>query len=201
MSTQTTQTAERVKLVQVLVSFYAFREDDKASNELEHKEKFCVLVNGTQIFSKVVIKTETNSKATLYPVPYGRELGKALTSILPVYQRIVKVVLTSTQFVRKTPGATSDRKLKDSQISRVHTNSREIPIELYMSSNYENKQQKQTTTTDLLNNKLWWLWYPDKHLRCWIEKIKNPHEKNFEGEANNKLLDEEDTQRINLNNK
>ena len=69
MSTQTTQTAERVKLVQVLVSFYAFREDDKASNELEHKEKFCVLVNGTQIFSKVVIKTETNSKATLYPVP------------------------------------------------------------------------------------------------------------------------------------
>ena len=71
-----------------------------------------------------------------------------------MYQRIVKVVLTSTQFVRKTPGAASDRKLKDSHISRVHTNSREIPIELHMSSNYENKQQKQTTTTDVLNNKL-----------------------------------------------
>ena len=51
----------------------------KASIEPEHSEKFCVPVNGAQNFSKVVIKTETNSKATLYPVPYGRELVKALT--------------------------------------------------------------------------------------------------------------------------
>ena len=87
----------------------------------------------------------------------------------------------STQFVRKTPGATSGRKLKDSQINKVHTSSREITSEPYMSSNYKNNVK--TTTTDLLNNKLWCLWCPDEHLRCWIEKIKNLREKNFEGEA------------------
>ena len=87
----------------------------------------------------------------------------------------------STQFVRKTPGATSGRKLKDSQINKVHTSSREITSEPYMSSNYKNSVK--TTTTDLLNNKLWCLWCPDEHLRCWIEKIKNLREKNFEGEA------------------
>ena len=54
----------------------------------------------------------------------------------------------STQFVRKTPGATSGRKLKD----KVHTSSREITSEPYMSSNYKNSVK--TTTTDLLNNKL-----------------------------------------------
>ena len=32
-----------------------------------------------------------------------------------------------------------------------------------------------------------------------LKKKKNLHEQNFEGEANNKLLDEEDTQRSNLN--
>ena len=32
-------------------------------------------------------------------------------------------------------------------------------------------------------------------------KIKNLREQNVEGEANNKLLDEEDTQRSNLNSK
>ena len=73
------QTAESVKLVKVLVSVFAVREDGKASIEPEHRGKFCVPVNGAQNFSKVVIKTETNSKATLYPVPYGRELGKTLT--------------------------------------------------------------------------------------------------------------------------
>ena len=87
----------------------------------------------------------------------------------------------STQFVRKTPGATSGRKLKDSQTNKVHTSSREITSEPYMSSNYKNSVK--TTTTDLLNNKLWCLWCPDEHLRCWIEKIKNLREKNFEGEA------------------
>ena len=34
---------------------------------------------------------------------------------------------------------------------------------------------------------------------CKIEKIKNLREQNFEGEANNKLLDEENTQRSKLN--
>ena len=58
----------------------------------------------------------------------------------------------STQFVRKTPGATSGRKLKDSQTNKVHTSSREITSEPYMSSNYKNSVK--TTTTDLLNNKL-----------------------------------------------
>ena len=67
-----------------------------------------------------------------------------------------------------------------------------------MSSIYENIVKSMTT--DLLNNKLWRLWCPDEHLRCWIEK-KNIREQNFEGEANNKLLDEEDTQRSNLNGK
>ena len=63
-----TQTAERIKLVRVLVSVYAVREDGKASNESVHKEKFCVPVSGIQNFSKVAIKTKTNSKATLYPL-------------------------------------------------------------------------------------------------------------------------------------
>ena len=39
------------------MSFYAVREDSKASNEPVHKEKFCVPVSGTQNFSKVVMKT------------------------------------------------------------------------------------------------------------------------------------------------
>ena len=65
-----------------------------------------------------------------------------------------------------------------------------------MNSNYENIVK--ATTTDLLNNKLW---CPDEHLRCWIEKIKNLREQNIEGEANNKLLDEEDTQQSHLNSK
>ena len=63
-----TQTAKRVKLVRVLVSIYAVRGDGKASNEPAHKEKFCVPVSGTQNFYKVVIKTEMNSNATLYPL-------------------------------------------------------------------------------------------------------------------------------------
>ena len=67
-----------------------------------------------------------------------------------------------------------------------------------MGSNYKNIVK--TMISDLLNNKLWRLWCPDEHLRCWIEK-KNLREQNFEGEANNKLLDEEDTQRSNLNSK
>ena len=67
-STQTTQTAERIKLVRVLVSVYAVRGDGKASNEPVHKEKFCVPVSGIQNFSKVAIKTKTNLKATLYPL-------------------------------------------------------------------------------------------------------------------------------------
>ena len=33
------------------------------------------------------------------------------------------------------------------------------------------------------------------------KKIKNLREQNFEGEGNNKLLDEEDSQRSNLNSK
>ena len=41
-SSHTTQTVERVKLVRVLVSDYAVREDGKASNELVQKEQFCV---------------------------------------------------------------------------------------------------------------------------------------------------------------
>ena len=57
-----------------------------------------------------------------------------------------------------------------------------------MSSNYENIVG--TTTTDLLNNKQWWL--PNEHLRSLIEK-KNLREQNFEGEVNNKLLGKEDT--------
>ena len=68
-----------------------------------------------------------------------------------------------------------------------------------MNSNYENIVK--ATTTDLLNNKLWWLWCPDEHLRCWIQKIKNLREQNIEGEANNKLLDEEDTRQSHLNSK
>ena len=58
-------------------------------------------------------------------------------------------------FVRKILGATSGRKLKDSQINKVYTSSRGITSEPYTSSNYENVVQ--TLTTDLLNNKLWWL--------------------------------------------
>ena len=68
-----------------------------------------------------------------------------------------------------------------------------------MSSNLE--KIVKTTTTELLNNKLWRLWCPDEHLRSWIEKIKNLREQNFEGEANNKLLDQEDTQRSNSKSK
>ena len=68
-----------------------------------------------------------------------------------------------------------------------------------MNSNYENSVK--TTTTDLLDNKLGCLRCSDEHLRCKIEKIKNLREQNFEGEANNKLLDEEDTQRSNSKSK
>ena len=75
------------------------------------------------------------------------------------------------------------------EISKDHTSSPEITNEPYMSSNYENIVR--TTTAGLLNNKL--LWLPDEHLRSWIEKIKNLREQNFEGEANSKLLDKEDT--------
>ena len=57
MSTQTTQTAETVKDVRVLVSFYVAREDGYVSNEPAHNEKFCVPVSGKQNFSKGVIKT------------------------------------------------------------------------------------------------------------------------------------------------
>ena len=63
-----------------------------------------------------------------------------------------------------------------------------------MGSNYVNIVK--TMTIDLLKNILWRL---DEHLRCWIEKKENLREQNFEGEANNKLLDEEDTQRSTLN--
>ena len=52
-----TQTAEKIKDYRVLVSFYAAREDGNVRNEPVHKEKFCVLVGGTQNFSKFVIKT------------------------------------------------------------------------------------------------------------------------------------------------
>ena len=55
--------------------------------------------------------------------------------------------------------------LKDSQINKVHTSSHEITIKPYKSSNYENIDK--TTTSDSLNNELWWLWCPDEHLRCW----------------------------------
>ena len=66
-----------------------------------------------------------------------------------------------------------------------------------MNSNYENSVK--TTTTDLLDNKLGCLRCSDEHLRCKIEKIKNLREQNFEGEANSKVLDEEDAQRSKLN--
>ena len=46
-----------VKYVRVLVSFYAMQEEGNVSNEPVHKEKFCVLVSGTQNFSKVIIET------------------------------------------------------------------------------------------------------------------------------------------------
>ena len=57
MSTKTTQKAETVKDVRVLVSFYAAGEDGNVSDEPVHKERFCVPVSGTQHFSKVYIKT------------------------------------------------------------------------------------------------------------------------------------------------
>ena len=44
MSTQTTQTAETVKDVRVLVSFHAVREDGNVSNEPLHKWNFLYLV-------------------------------------------------------------------------------------------------------------------------------------------------------------
>ena len=37
--------------------------------------------------------------------------------------------------------------------------------------------------------------------RCWIEKIKSLRKQYFEGQANNKVLDQEDTQRSNLSSK
>ena len=40
--------AETVKVVRVLMSFYAVREYGKASNKPVLKEKFCVPVSGTQ---------------------------------------------------------------------------------------------------------------------------------------------------------
>ena len=45
------QTAETVKDVRVLVSFYAARGDGNVSNEPVHKEKLSVPVSGTQHFS------------------------------------------------------------------------------------------------------------------------------------------------------
>ena len=48
--------------------------------------------------------------------------------------------------------STSGRKLKDSQISKVHTSFREIADGSYMGSNYKNIVK--TMISDLLNNKL-----------------------------------------------
>ena len=44
-----TQTAETVKDVRVLVSFYAAREDGNVSNELVHRGKCCVPVSDTYV--------------------------------------------------------------------------------------------------------------------------------------------------------
>lgn len=52
-----TQTAEMVKDIRVLETFYAAWEDGNISNEPVYKEKFDVAVSGTQHFSKVAIKT------------------------------------------------------------------------------------------------------------------------------------------------
>ena len=71
-------------------------------------------------------KSHVISFTDIRTVPHGRGLGNALTWILPVYQRIVKVAYASPQFARKTLEATSGRILKDSQISKVYTTSHEM---------------------------------------------------------------------------
>lgn len=104
-------------------------------------------------------KSHVISFTDIRTVPHGRGLGNALTWILPVYQRIVKVAYASPQFARKTLKATSGCILKDSQINKVYTTSHEMS-HTWVQSNVK------TTTTDLLNNKLWWLWRPDEQLKC-----------------------------------
>ena len=54
VSTKSTQTAETVNDIRVLVSFYAAGEDGNVIREPVHKERFCVPVSTS---SKVVSKT------------------------------------------------------------------------------------------------------------------------------------------------
>ena len=86
--------------------------------------------------------------------------------------------------------------MKDGQVSKVHTSSHEITIGPYMGSNYVNIVK--TMTIDLLKN----IYYDDYDTQTNTSDVelkkKNLREQNFEGEANNKLLDEEDTQRSTL---
>ena len=130
------------------------------------------------------------------PLPTTVLLRTTLTRTIKLHYYNNKGGLDVYSIRTQALGAKSGRKLKDGQTSKVHSSSREITNKPYISLNYEKSVK---TTPDLLNNKLWWLWCPHEHIRCWIEKIKNIREQNFEGEANNKPLDEEDTQRSNLN--
>jgi len=86
------QTAEMIRDVRVLVSFYAVREDGSVSNEPLYKEKVCVPLSKGHHKDLTEFKSHIISFTDIKAVAVQKGLGKALTQTLPVYQRIAKVV-------------------------------------------------------------------------------------------------------------
>ena len=111
MSTQMTET---VKNVRVLVSFYAAREDGNVSNELVHKGK---------IFDLNEFKSHVISFTDIKTVAVQKRIGQSID---------INIVCASKKKSLRwhrcllNLRATNGRKLEDSQISKVHTSSREI---------------------------------------------------------------------------
>ena len=142
-STQTTQKAERIKLVRVLVSVYAVRGDGKASNEPVHKEKFCVPVSGIQNFSKVDIRPKRIQKPRY--ILYWHKDSAAQKGIGQSFDlKLVALVSNNSKggvdvySVRTQDSWSHEWKVQSSYKvhSKVHTSSREITSEPYMSSNW-----------------------------------------------------------------
>ena len=92
------------------MSVYAVRGDGKASNEPVHKEKICVPVSGIQNFSKVAIRPKRIQKPRY--ILYWHKDSAAQKGIGQSFDLKRVALVSNTQFVRKTPGATSG-KFKD----------------------------------------------------------------------------------------
>ena len=87
------QTAETIRDVRVWCHFYAAREDGCINNERLHKENVCVPLNEGCHKDLTEFKSHVMSLTDIKTVAAQKRIcgGKALTQILPVYQRIAKV--------------------------------------------------------------------------------------------------------------